>query len=232
MVESLLSFLWSWLSEDSKIYLFLESLLWGEWEYKFLLILSLISMIIIFFIAYQLFWWRYQRLKKSPKHRGERISNYADYIYKEKYKLFIYLIISGSLVLLFFIRWLWIDALDKLVSWLWYDWENYPGLAILFWYKTDSIVYQYYNTWRYLLLIVIFFFSVYNWIMYYSVWERISNNWTVIKYFPLFKNSIKALVIIIILLFSTMIDGSLSWIVSFFSDTSLHDMINWWSTKL
>ena len=232
MYHNLLNFLWTWLWEDSKIYLFLESLLSWLWENSFNLILIAISLGAISYIAYHLLWWKYIKSKKMRGGPGRRIEKYYEYIEKEIYKIGFYLIISITLIVLFFVKWLWIDLLDSIISWSSYDWENYPWVAILFWYKTDSVLYQYYNIGRYLLLLVIFFFTVYNGIMYYTVWERINRNGEVIKYYPIFKNSFIALFIIIIMLFSTIIDGSLSWIVSFFSDTGLHDMINWWSTKL
>ena len=227
MYESLLNFLSKWLWEDSKTFLFLESFLNDLWKNNFTFILVIISLLVIFYIIYQLSWGRYVKVKKA-----KRIRNYWEYIEKEKYTIWLYILFSTPLVLLFFVKWLWLDLLDSLLDWTSYDWENYSGLAILFGYNLDSIAYQYYNTWRYLLLLILFFYSIYYGIMYYTIWNKINNKWEKIKYEPKLKNSLTALAIVIFLLFSTLVDWWLNWIISFFTDQNLHDLIIGWSDKL
>lgn len=225
MAENLLILLGKWIGEDSKVYLFLESLILNN-STAINLTITFIALALISYLIYQLLWWKYL----SYKVRGER-PPYSTYIENEWYKIVGQIFLWIWIIWIFLIDWTTILLLDKIVSWSSYDWENYSWLAFLFWYKTESTIYQYYNMWRYLLLITITLFTIYNFMMYRSVWKRVSHSWEEKEYYPYFKNWLITLILIIILLFSTIIDATINKISEIITWETIHESI-WDNNKL
>ncbi len=229
MYEKKLNFLSNWLWNDSKAYLFLESFLNRVWWDSITLVFAIIALILLFILNYQLWWARYKKFKKN---RWKGISNYQDYLEKERIILIIYSVLFSWFILLFFVGWIWLSFLEKLIEWWSYDWVHYPWIAILFGYNLESTVYWYYNIWRYILLLFVFLVTIYIWIMNYSIWSRINIKWEEIRYGPMFNKSLITLLIIYTLLFTVFPDWGLNNIVWIFSDQSIHEIIKWGDSKL
>jgi len=226
MVEKILILIWNWIGYDSKIYLFLESTYLKLWPSNIEIWISLLILWLMFYILYILFYTKYKKLLDARWSR--RVSNFWEYIDREKYKLLLTIAFSFLALWYFFSYWLWIEALWIFTTWIWYDWTNYQWLSFLFWYNLESKSYQYYNTWRYLVLILILTTTIYNWVMYYTVWEREKLNWNKTSYQNTMKIWLTTIAIMLFLLFSTFPDAVINDIYERFNWSSLHDSTSWW----
>lgn len=219
MYQSILDLFRTWLWENNFIY---NYLLWLQSQENGNIIgLTLLCIVFIFLWAvfYNLLFIKYEIFKKDGDNKNK---NWGDYIWEEWVKLFIIFIISIVIFSVILFNGFWIKVIAWIISWLSYDWVNYPGLAYFFWYDLESTWYQYYNTARYIVLIIVLLFLLSNISLYYTKWWDTKEN----KYSYLIWKSGTALILIVIIFFSTAFDSWMNSIRSIFWLPSTHESIS------
>lgn len=216
MIETIIYILERWIWSDSKILWFLIWFIDSIWPITIKMIEVWIASFIWITFLVNITIWKY--LKYKNKWRGKWVNSFKEYLILNKSKLFFSFFIWTAAIYLIFSQWLFIKELGDFIYWFW-DWYN-SWLSILFWYKTDSVMYEYYNIGRWLLLIIIMLFSAYNWIMYHTIGEHYKSNWETTTYYQFFKISLLTLLVIIIVLFSVIPDLLLNWLLWFFWNES------------
>lgn len=190
-------------------YLFWKLLIWESVVADFFLKLNIdnifhkidivISLVILFY-TYYIIW--YKNYFKDKSTRDLKISNYGEFLQKRKIHILLYMLWTTIIIPLIFTWGLIIRDYYNILLWLWIeqDWY-YRGLAFLYSYDENSVLYGIYNFLTKLVTITGITVLVVMVIIYKIYWDN--QNWDRYKFII---NAIKINLLIIFLLYTTFPD--------------------------
>lgn len=211
MIDSILKILELWLGENSKTLHFILWIVDSIWAQNLRIIEVAVAITVwgIFILWVTAF--KYHRVKWTGAYR--HIKTYRSYIEEKWVGICFTLLFGTTFIFLVITQWLLINEFWAFLLWFGWDGKYNSWLAFLYWYDKESTMYWYYNLFRWVALIIIFIYTLYNGLMYYTRWEVLTGDGVSSKFYTNMKRGVVTLIIMIITAFSVFPDIFVSYMM-------------------